>query len=538
MSKTMFKNLSEDDIKMISENYKRRFDSNLSVEKIAFELGSKLNVSERTIRKWFKNLNLTEKDSETLLNDNDHYKVAKSRVFDKNKKYYLVTWAQNNTPIHKDFFKNLISYSQFLNAALHVIPGRYKNPTSIFKEADGEFWADELIPFLDATRNDIANNITIFGDIKIQPTAVNPMSDLQGLCYSTSCIFGSPKIQLQSIPVLPGNKPRIMLTTGACTLANYTDSKSGKKGEFHHTYGAVIVEVKNDSKVFFRQITAKKNGDFNDLYFNVSNGVVSKNDTIEAIVYGDIHAGEHDENLLEVTKNELLEKLTPNHIILHDVFSGSSINPHESKDPFIQYGKQVHGKDDLLNEINVMFNVLNKFTKYTKSKIVIVRSNHDDFLDRWIKNEDWKKLPTMKNSRLYMQFSDRLLSQYEMNPNNVKGIIPELINEAFPGFITLGLNDSYIVKGFELAIHGNLGVNGAKGSPESFRNLNTKMISAHTHTTFRKDGLLVAGTSTGLRLNYTNGPSSWTQGHVIIDKYGKAQNIIFFDGEFTTFNDL
>jgi hypothetical protein len=128
-----------------------------------------------------------------------------------------------------------------------------------------------------------------------------------------------------------------------------------------------------------------------------------------------------------------------------------------------------------------------------------------------------------------------LLYQYEKDPNNVKGIIPELINNSFPNYITLGINDSYVVKGFELAMHGHLGVNGAKGSPESFRKLNTKMVSAHTHSTFRKDGLLVVGTSTRLRLNYTNGPSSWTQGHVIIDKYGKAQNIIFFNGEFTTF---
>lgn len=534
MSKVMFKNLSDDDKKMISDYYNKRFENNSSVEKVAFELGSILNVSERTIRKWFKILNLIEKDVNLNLKDDNHYKVAQSRVFDKDKKYYLVTWAQNNTPIHKDFFKNLIAYSNHLNAALHVIPGRYKNPTSIFHNSDGEFWSDELIPFLDATRNDIANNITVFGDIKIQPTAVNPMSDLQGLCYSTSCIFGSPKIQLQSIPVLPGNKPRVMLTTGACTIANYTDSKSGKKGEFHHTYGAVIVEVKNEDTIFFRQITAKKNGDFNDLYWNISNGVVSRNNRIEAIVYGDIHAGEHDENLMNVTRKEILDKLTPNHIVLHDVFSGISINPHESKDSFLLYGKQIHGKDDLLKEINVMLNVISQFNNYENSNVIIVRSNHDDFLDRWLKNEDWKKLPTLKNSRLYMQLSDRLLSQYEKNPNNIKGIIPELINESFPRFKTLGLNDSYIVKGFELAMHGNLGVNGAKGSPESFRNLNTKMISAHTHTTFRKDGLLVAGTSTGLRLNYTNGPSSWTQGHVIIDKYGKAQNIIFFDGEFTT----
>ena len=79
------------------------------------------------------------------------------------------------------------------------------------------------------------------------------------------------------------------------------------------------------------------------------------------------------------------------------------------------------------------------------------------------------------------------------------------------------------------------GINGARPGVESFRKLNTKIVSAHTHSAFRKDGLVVCGTSTKLKLNYNHGPSSWTQGHTIIDNYGKAQSIIFFDGEFTTF---
>lgn len=514
------------------------WDTNSSWDDRMERLKKLFGKGERTTRKWCSEKLKFKKDVVKGVAASDQYKTAQSRVFDDKKKYYLVTWAQNNTQVHKKFFTNLLAYTKHLNAGLHVIPGRYKNPTTLNPDSKEDFWSPDVLEYLDATRNNVSNNITIFGDIKIQPTAVNPMSDLQGLCYMTSCIFGSPKIQLQSIPVLPGNKPRIMLTTGACTIPNYTDSKSGKKGEFHHTYGAVIIEVKDDETVFFRQITAKNNGDFNDLYWNVSNGVVSINTSIEAIIYGDIHAGEHDEVILTSTKQNILDRLTPKHIILHDTFSGLSINPHENKDPFLLYGKQSTGKDDLAKEIQTMVDVLNQFTVYDGSKIVIVRSNHDDFLDRWIKNEDWKKQPSFRNSRLYMQFSDRLLSQYERDPNNVKGIIPEIINEVFPSFITLGLNDSYIVKGFELGMHGHLGVNGAKGSPESFRKLNTKMVSAHTHCTYRKDGLLVAGTSTKLRLNYTNGPSSWTQGHVIIDNYGKAQNIIFFNGEFTTFTDI
>lgn len=488
-------------------------------------------VSERTVRNWCsKKLNFKENN---FNGEPEQYAQAQKRIFDKTKNYYLFTWAQNNTPIHKKFFNNLKAYANFLDADIHVIPGRYKNPTSVFTDREHDVWDDEVIPYLDASRNNISDNITLFGDIKIQPTATNPMSSLQALCYKTSCVFGSPRVQLQSIPVVPGNKPRIMMTTGACTVKNYTDSKNGKKGEFHHTYGAVIIEVKDEQTVFFRQITAKDNGDFNDLYWNVSNEEVKRNNSIEAIVYGDIHAGQHDQVVLDETREKILKKLTPNHIVLHDVFNGMAINPHED-DPFIKYGKQMNGDDDLKNEIATMMVVIGQFNDY--KNVVIVRSNHDDFLDRWLKNEDWKKQSTLKNSRTYMALSNLLLEQYEKDPYHVIGVIPALIKQAFPNYITLGINDSYLVKGFELGMHGHLGANGSKGSPEGFRQLNTKMISAHTHSAFRKDGLIVCGTSTKLRLNYTNGPSSWTQGHTIIDNYGKAQSIIFFNGEFTTFN--
>lgn len=524
-----FKDL-ENDIELIEKINHIHKDKETSWDKRMLKIMDLTGVSERTCRKWISKLGIKDKAEDE---DSDHYKEAQKKTISNDKKYYLITWAQNNTPIHTNFFKNLLAYNDFLGGGLHVIAGRYKNPTSIFNNAkDPDVWDKSVLEYLVATRNNISNNVTVFGDIKIQPTAVNPMSDLQGLCYSTSCVFGSPKVQLQPIPVVYGNKPRIMLTTGACTLKNYTDSKAGKKGEFHHTYGAVIVEVKDKDTVFFRQITAKNNGDFNDLYWNVSGGEVTRNNNIEAIVYGDLHCGQHDPQVISETRDKILKKLNPNNIVLHDTFSGQSINPHENKDPFLLFGKQIHGEDDLGKEINEMMNLLKDFEGY--NNVVIVRSNHDDFLDRWIKNEDWKKQPTMKNSRLYMKFSDMLLAQYEKDPYKVTGIIPQLINEKFPKFITLGLNDSYVVKGFELGMHGHLGVNGAKGGAESFRKLNTKMISAHTHSTFRKDGLLVCGTSTYLRLNYTNGPSSWTQGHVIIDKYGKAQNIIFFGGEFTT----
>ena len=252
---------------------------------------------------------------------------------------------------------------------------------------------------------------------------------------------------------------------------------------------------------------------------------------VDACVLGDLHFGNEDPEVMEGTK-VLLENLVPTHVILHDVFDGSSINHHESKDPFAQYRKEVKGTNDLKKEVDYMLNQLEMFEKY--ENVVIVRSNHDDFLDRWLKNEDWKKMPTAKNSMEYMVYSQILLKQYGDSPQ-VKGVIPELINNVYPDFITLGRSDSYIVNGWELACHGDVGSGGSRGSLQQFRKLNTKIITGHSHTPGRKDGALAVGTSTIMRMGYNIGPSNWLQSHVIIHKSGKAQHIHFIDGEYTTF---
>jgi hypothetical protein len=195
--------------------------------------------------------------------------------------------------------------------------------------------------------------------------------------------------------------------------------------------------------------------------------------------------------------------------------------------------------NDLNKELDTLMKSLKPCEKY--KNVVIVRSNHDDFLDRWLKNEDWKKQPTFKNAPLYMELSARLLKQYGKGNEHVIGVIPELIKERFPKYITLDRSASYKVKGgWELGQHGDISANGSRGSLINFRKLNTKIIVGHYHTPGRKDGALSVGTSTKLRVGYNIGPSSWLQSHVIIHNDGKAQHINFIHDKngianFTTF---
>ena len=515
-----FNNLTDLDKDYISQIY---LNKEISWETRIQTLSQKFECGGRTIEKWVKRLGLTQKVVEVP----EHLKIAQAKEYNKGSKRFIISWAQNNTPVHKEFLKNIEAYSKFINADIHIIAGRYQNPTSIWTsgQANEERWSDEVVSYLDANRHDIHKYVSIMSDIKIQPTAVNPMTGLEGLSGINSCIFGSPKVQMETIPVLEGDIPKMMLTTGSCTLKNYTDSKAGKKGEFHHTLGFVVVEIKDEEVFFVRQVTANKKGEFTDLYYRVKEEEVKNIEKVSAIVLGDLHYGHHDQEVLDKTL-ELMEQISPEHVILHDVFDGKSISHHEEKDPFLQYQKEIEGTNSLKGEVEALIEGLSVFKDYNT---VIVRSNHDDFIDRWLKNTDWRKTVTPKNSLEYMKYSAALLSGEAS-----QGIIPWLINNVYPSFKTLGRSDSYKVNGWEVGQHGDIGSNGSRGSLLQFRKLNTKIIVGHYHSPGRKDGALAVGTTTHLRVGYNIGASGWLQSHVLIHEDGKAQHIHFINGEFTT----
>jgi hypothetical protein len=526
-----FKDLTGDKKEFFISTYLRKDIQYTEKIKILVEfIGKK---TDRTIQRWIKKLDLS-KNKEIAEPICEEFEAAKLKTLNPTKRKFIVTWAQSNTPIHTDFFDNVEAYAEWINAEIHVIAGRYLNPTSIYGDDKKEKWDSRTIPYLDAARHNLHKYVKIMSDVKIQPTATNPISGLESLSGSQSCIFGHPKVHFSSAPVLEGNQFKMMVTTGACTTENYSDSKAGKKGEFNHELGFVIIEIKDEEIFFIRQVTADSNGDFIDLIHEVkkeeSISSIKRVDRISACVLGDLHCGKHDEEVLNRTL-DFLDKLEPEHVVLHDIFDGDSINHHEINDPFVQFQKEIKNKNSLGLELENMFKVLNRFKKF--KHVIIVRSNHDDFLDRWIRFENWKTQPTAKNSMQYMEFSKMLLTQYA--EDRVIGIIPELISEKYTNFTPLTRMSSFLIEGWEVSQHGDLGANGSRGSLKQFRKLNTKIIVGHYHTPGRLDRTLAVGTSTKLRLGYNQGPSGWLNSHVLIHKNGTAQHINFNDRAFTTF---
>jgi transposase len=234
--------------KTTQEAYAALKGQGLSDDQIAIKLGDEYGVTERTMRKWFVKLDFKEKvDIEP-----EQYVKAKERKHDKSKKRFIITSAQSATPVNKKFIKNIEAYAEHINAEILVIPFRYKNPTSVFssEQREGEWWDDSIIKYLTLNRHDLNKGIAVLSDVPIQPTASNPLLGLEGMTAGHSCVVGHPRLELKTIPVMEGCRPKIMFTTGACTKNNYTESKAGKKGEFHHSIGFAIVEIKDDETYY------------------------------------------------------------------------------------------------------------------------------------------------------------------------------------------------------------------------------------------------------------------------------------------------
>ncbi len=515
--------LSESELEQVKKIY---YDKSLTWDDRMALLIKKFGKSERTIRTWLVKLGLKEK----VVEESAEFQAAQSKIFDKSKKRFIITWAQNETEVHQPFLSNIEAYAKHINASIHVIAGRYRNPTSLSASdaaEQTESWDKSVVKYLDANRHDIHQYMSILSDVKVQPTAVNPMTGLESITGISSCVVGHPRLQMQVIPALEGHKPKVMLSTGSVTKKNYTDSKSGKKGEFHHTYGFVVIEIKNDKTFFARQVTADSNGDFCDLNNKVTKTKITKLNKIAAFIAGDIHYGEHDDQAMSAT-NDMIKKLAPKEIFLHDVFDGHSISHHDMKNPFKLYQKEQNGSNSLKNEMEKMVDWLEKLQKNNvDKKIIVVRSNHDDFVDRWLQSLDWKR--DLKNAAEYIQYAGILLSG-----EAPKGIVPYIINKRIPKIVCLGRDESYKVLGWELGQHGDYGTNGSRGSLEQFRKLNTRIVVGHYHTPGRKDGALSVGTLTKLRVGYNSGGSSWLHSNVIIHENGKGQHVNIIDGEYTT----
>lgn len=496
-------NLSDKDKKFL----KRILNSDMKINDKLQTLQDKFDLSIEKIKEMI--------DFYGLILAESQFAMAKSHILSK-KKRYIISSAQNASPVNKDFLANIEAYAKFINAEIGIIATRYRNPTSIYHE-EGDIWEKELHKYLTATRQKLHKNLIMLGDLKIQATAPNPTNGIELMGKGASVIVGSPRIEMRVVPVLPEQEQIFLYSTGSVTYPNFTDTVAGGKSAEHHSYGFVVVEIESKDVVHIRSVSADDNGSFNDLIYRVEEGKVYT-ESVETLVWGDSHFAKKDENVTNAFRG-LCNDLGITTSVLHDVWDSESINVHNQNNPVVQHKLFKEGKDSLKKEIKQMKQELNWFEE-NMEKTIVVASNHDDMLDRAMVQSDWRN--NLKNAETFIKFLNLTLSGKASN-----GVIPYIINKNFRDIHALGLNDSFVKHGVELALHGHKGPNGSKGNINSFSKLAIKTIIGHDHSPAIRWGCYRVGISCKMDHDYNKGLSGWAYAGVTLNKHGKRQLIVF-----------
>ena len=114
---------------------KTLYNTSANITEAAKKLASEMGIEygdpfRRKCSKILERLKVT--NNKVRIEDSESFKTASKREL-SNKKYYIITWEQNETPIHQELYSNILAYKEFLNAEMSVILGRYKNPTSVLQ---------------------------------------------------------------------------------------------------------------------------------------------------------------------------------------------------------------------------------------------------------------------------------------------------------------------------------------------------------------------------------------------------------------------
>lgn len=450
---------------------------------------------------------------------------------------FVLTSAQNNTHVHRNFLNALINFCADKDAQLLISRYSYnkagwRNHGGTAQEegtaAEEGMWYDPATsPYFINTQVKLAPDLVFCGEVDIMPTAANPLTGMLSYTGHNSGIVPHAKMHMESIPTMKHQEPRFMYTTGTVTQRNYIKRKAGQVATFHHTFGALYVEVAEDGTWFCRQLIADDNGMFFHLADAYGPGWIAKASEFgrSSIMFGDLHSEKIDWSSLD-NAIELANEIDAEWIVTHDVLDFKSQNHHNFDDPWFRAKMARHpGVENVEENVRTTAKVLNYIRTRSTANVAIVRSNHDDALIKWLKNPKaasdgvnaryWHELNFIAHSRIKLgQSPDVFRLALEAKLSEVAATTMRVYHFVDP-------DASFVINGIEHGLHGHLGLNGARGSPAGFRKMGDKTNSGHTHSASIKDGTWVGGVTGKLDMDYNVGPSSWSHSHIITYPNGK-----------------
>lgn len=448
-------------------------------------------------------------------------------------KRYIVTSAQNGTRINKGFFASLQNLAAYYAAQIIVCPWTYSPMTGLSDTDEEPAWDQRIAPFLTTKRTQLAPGLILCAEIsRILPTASRPLSGFETYTGRASSIIPHAKIALESVASMKHEPTKFLYTTGAVTQPHYSRTKAGFKGEHHHSYGALLVEVTRKGW-WVRQLNADRKNHVHDLDVKATPAEIVTGLRAEAVVVGDLHVAEADPIVLKATwgLDGLMDTVLPQTQVLHDVFDMRSRPWQDELNFHRNFEKFVASQENVEAEVKEARAYLQKIRSLA-DKTVVVRANHDLKLEKWLNTADYRK--DLTNAHFFLRMQLAKVEAITRGDGQFKVLEHAL---ALPWVHFLDEDQSFLLcpdasgGGIECGNHGHLGPNGSRGTPIGLSKLARKQIIGDKHVACILEGVYVVGTC-ALNPAYTRGPSAWSPTHCVVYPNGKRALVTCWGGRF------
>lgn len=468
----------------------------------------------------------------------------------KSQKRYVIIGIQNNTNLNKDFIKCLERYCKHNKAELLALPMYYRNPTSLdeAKRIEYTYWWDTKFKGKFVTENiTLGKHLMLIPEQRITVTSMNPLDGLENLVPGKSAIFANSQFQMTVIPDAHNSHPHILHTTGsACDLSNFSKSNVGGKAQKLAINGALVVELDKDDTFHMRQLEFNEGVvcDLGKVYTPTKSMDIEEYGE-STLVWGDFHAEVINPKVYEASL-ELAAECSVTEHVLHDVIDFTCQSHHNRNNPILRFALNKSKKDEAASAVQLVCSYLT-YLLAISDKVYVIDSNHHDHLTRWMNESDWRTM-TAVNAAFYVKVLDRVLSSVSLNMENLelrggnvfRAAVELCLARDYPGTLSSAgelvfssRNEKLLINGVDISQHGDIGMNGARGTIRGFAKAGRPMIIGHGHTPGIYRKVYQVGKSAHHTQGYTKGYSSHLNTHCIIYPNGARALINIIHGRYT-----
>ncbi len=464
---------------------------------------------------------------------------------------YLLTSIQNNTHLHPGW-RNLIALRDWLDGldggTCELMVGTFSYQMAAYGRKavkrgtydrsvnDALWYAPEAEPHIVDTAVELAPGLVWCGEQNILPTARHPLTAMEDYNGRKSNIVPHAKIAMESVASMADEPTKFNYSTGTMTQRNYIQKRAGILAEQKHTYGATLVEVDDKGVWFVRQLEVGPDNEIMDIGPRGFQGIVARDGQVTEtgsvlyMVWGDFHAHELELWIKNAVWGDggVLDTLQPEFQFMHDVFTMHSRGHHEIKDFHSRYRKQYEDHEVVEEEVEATAAQMNDADR-PFCEMIVVRSNHDVHLDRWLNEADFRQ--DTLNARYFCWLQYHLLKAIDDGDSHFNVLEFALSEKGLNESIRfLQYDESFVLGGAENGLHGDKGPNGSRGSTRGLTKLGRKVNKAHDHTAAIRDQVFSAG-ACSMRFHFMDGPNTHSVSHIVGYRNGARAIMTMFAGK-------